>query len=347
MLDNNTLDNNTLDDDIFNMIESYDNCKYYTNCLMYGALLVNQNNEIIQNFPDYFINHSKITLQNINIYDAFLMTIEEDVFFSYYGWGYNYQINYIEILPNVFFYAELIKKNKNILFACIGIYKNFYTYIFDLLNIDTSKIILIHMNTKFKHIYVSKFSKKYFNGCKKLSKYNFLISDIIRNKLTEKFKDNININKNKLIYINRLNNMAGYNRFIYNNDDVVKFIKEINFQTITFENMTIEQKFLSTLNSKIVISPIGANLTNFFFSKNDNIELFILLVPKVNNDYITFNLIQLTELGKIDENKIKLLYCEVIKNGVSEDPVNNPYIVNLLELKEILHKYMNNDVCTI
>jgi hypothetical protein len=136
-----------------------------------------------------------------------------------------------------------------------------------------------------------------------LSKYNLFISDIIRNKLTDKFKDNININENKLIYVNRLNTLSGFNRYIYNNDNVIEFINKLKFLTVTFENMTIEEKFHSTLNSKIVISPIGANLVNFFFSKNDSIELFILLLPKVNDNYIKFNINQLIQLGKIYEKK--------------------------------------------
>jgi hypothetical protein len=39
------------------------------------------------------------------------------------------------------------------------------------------------------------------------------------------------------------------------------------------------------------------------------------------------------------KKKIKILYCEVIKNGLSKDPVNNPYIVDIIKLEEILDEF--------
>jgi len=189
-------------------------------------------------------------------------------------------------------------------------------------------------------VYVSKFTKKYFNGCDKLSNKNLLISNIIRDNLTNKFKNQMNDSIYKYIYINRENNLAGSNRYINNNTDVINYVNK-KFEIITFEKMSLEEKFLSTLNSTIVISPMGANLVNFFYSNNDKIKLFILLVPQVNKDYIRFNLQQLTELGKIDPKIIKIIYCDVTINNLCNDPTNNPYTVNINELNKIISEYIN------
>jgi capsular polysaccharide biosynthesis protein len=146
----------------------------------------------------------------------------------------------------------------------------------------------------------------------------------------------------KYIYINRENNLSGYNRYIINNTDVINYVNK-KFEIISFEKMSLEEKFLSTLNSTIVISPIGANLVNFLFSNNDNIKLFILLIPEVDKGYIDFNLLHLTELGKIDRKIIKMVHCCVKNNNLSKDPTNNPYIININEIDQIISEYIATD----
>jgi capsular polysaccharide biosynthesis protein len=168
-----------------------------------------------------------------------------------------------------------------------------------------------------------------------------LLSNTIRDSLTDKFKDKLN-SIDKFIYINRSNNLAGSNRFIINNSDVINYVNK-KFEIITFEQMSLEQKFLSTLNSTIVISPIGANLVNFFFSKSDTIKLFILLIPKGDKGFEDMNITQLIKLGNINPKIIKNLYCDVFINDVPSSLVNNPYIVNIDELDKIIcQNYQNN-----
>ena len=192
----------------------------------------------------------------------------------------------------------------------------------------------------FKKVYVSTFTNKYYNGCKELSINHYKICDLIRNYFSDKFIENKNPNE-KFIYINRkirINN-SGNNRFIINNNELTEYLKNKKFESIEFEEMSLDDKFISTLNSTIIISPIGANLVNFFFSNNESVKLFILLVPKTNNGYFEFNLLQLKELGKIKQDIIKIVYCDVFINNISKDPNNNPYLVNIQEIDEILNEF--------
>ena len=204
---------------------------------------------------------------------------------------------------------------------------------------DTKFLKILDNSFYFKKVFISNYSKKYYNGSLKISNEILIFTNKIRDYLNDKFAGKINTNLNKLIYINRENNLAGYNRFIINNDEVINYVNK-SFEIISFEKMSLEEKYISILNSKIVISPVGANLVNFFFSKNDTIQLFILLCPEVDESYVNFNMQQLIELGNINPNVIVRLNCKIIDNNVSHDPVNKPYVVDITVLNSIIDKYL-------
>jgi hypothetical protein len=324
------------DNEINEYIELYNDCKYY------NGLVIDMCDNIIQNFPDYYSKAAKEKFNDIYKTQDIFKSFDQPIFIATYPWSWNYQINYIETLPSIIYYIELKKKYKNLYFNCINCYKDIYSYIFNIFNLDCNYITSLNENLYLKEVYVSTFAKKYFNGCNNLSKNNMLISNIIRDNLTNKFKNQMNDSINKYIYINRENNLAGSNRYIINNTDIINYLNK-KIEIITFEKMSLEEKFLSTLNSTIVISPMGANLVNFFYSNNDKIKLFILLVPQVNKHYIQFNLQQLTELGKIDPKIIKIIYCNVTINNLSKDSVNNPYTVNINELDKLISEHIATD----
>ena len=322
-----------LDSDFAENIVIYENCKYISQ-----DLLIDSNNAIVQNFPDYFIIESKKRYDKYCKEEDDFIIFEEPVFFIKYAWSWNYHTNYVETLPNILYYIELLKTNPKLYLACPDNFKDIFFYIFDIYKLDTSLIKVFNTKIIFKYIYISKYSQKNPNLNFKIGRELLIMTNNIRDHLTNKFKEKINNSLTKKIYINRENNLAGANRFIINNSELLDYINK-TFQIITFEKMTLEEKFLSTLNSTIVISPIGANLVNFFFSKNDTIKLFILLAPDRNEQFNDANIKQLVELGNIEKNIIKNVTCKTIQNGASPDPINNPYIVNISELNEIIQNY--------
>jgi capsular polysaccharide biosynthesis protein len=314
----------------------------YNNCKVFAKynILIDQSGNPIKCFPNYFINQCNHFYKDIDFESSF-KNLETPVFFSLYDWSRNYHINYIEILPSIFFYIELLKTDNNLYYICDKNYSVFYEKIFDIFNLNKSLILCITENLFLNKVYVSNFSNKYYNGCKQLSDKHYMISNIIRNYFQNNLKDN-NIVSNKFIYINRkiTPKNSGNNRFIINNSELTEYLINKQFQTIEFEEMTLDKKFLSIANSKIVISPIGANLVNFFFSINDSIKLFILLAPKIKNGYVDFNLFQLKELGEIKPEIVKIVYCDVVINNVSKDPSNNPYLVKIEEIDSILNEFL-------
>jgi len=312
----------------------YNDCKYIAEKM----LIYDSSNNYIVNFSDGYLKKAIEDNQKIVVSKPF-ETLNEPIFFIHYKWCYNYQHNYLEALPNVYYYIELKKTIKDLYITCPGNLKDVYADVFKMLNLDINYIKVIETNYNFKKLYISKFKPNWFSDDNK----SLFISNVIRDNLSEKNKDKINKNCDKCIYVNRRNDLAGKNRFIVNNDNVIDCVKN-TFEIITFEDMTIEQKFLSTLNSKIVISPIGANLVNFYFSNNDAIKLFILLVPHSDKSpkykgFYDCNLKLLISLGKINPTIIKTLYCEVTHNNLSHDEVNNPYTVNIDELDKIIKEF--------
>jgi hypothetical protein len=314
----------------------YNNCKLFAN----HNILIDESGNAIKCFPNYFTIEFKNLYENLKLNVSF-KNVDTPVFFSLYDWCRNYHINYIEILPSILYYIELLKTNNNLYYLCNKNYRKLYERIFNILNLNTCLIMEVTENLFLNKVYVSYFSNKYYNGCKELSDKHYIISDIIRNHFQNNIRDKNDVN-NKFVYVNRkiIPTNSGNNRFIINNNELTEYLNNKQFQTIEFEDMTMDEKFLSISNATIIISPIGANLVNFFFSKNDTIKLFILLVPKLTNGYLDFNLFQLKELGRIKPEIIKVVHCDLFVNNLSKDPSNNPYLVKIEDIDSILNDFL-------
>lgn len=226
------------------MITTYDlneDILTYENCKTYRGLLFDSSDNVVRTYPFYFDVHLPKTLHDeycSKIKEKFIF-FEEPVFFANYPWSWNYQNNYVEILPQILLYIKLLKKNPTLYFIYYN-FKDIYEYIFNIYNLDIK--LLMHPgcnNYIYKKVYISRHIEKYRNFNENIGEECMLMTNTIRDYLTNKFKDKIDNTLNKLIYINRENNLSGHNRFIINNSEVINCVLDNSFEIITFEQMSL------------------------------------------------------------------------------------------------------------
>ena len=220
-------------------------------------------------------------------------------------------------------------------------FKSFFIELFELFDIKNVNILSLKSDTKFLELYLGTFHTNFIiNGSENLHVYQIFICQYMRYKLSEKLKNTEVGQKSKNLYIRRDNTLAGFNRYIINDDQLTLMLtSKYKFDVAYFESKTIFEKFQVTQGHEVVISPIGANLVNFFFSDNSKIKKFILLVGKncVTSHYASFNIKQLSILGNIEMSKIKVLLCDFEENNLStRDSSNKPYRVSLPDIEKCI-----------
>jgi len=315
-------------------IEKY--CHYSEDVVIANTLLIKDNNIIINYSPD-FADTARELKKNITSYD--LPIFSTPVFTIKFSWCWNYHINFIQAVPNILFYMKLKKTIPDLLIDVQRNFTDLYKDLFKIFDIDETSIVSID-NMVVKKLYYSTFCTEYYNGCGKISIYHTMIIDAIRKYfLQDIYLTNINTKPSRLIYINRLNNLAGFNRYIVNNDQVIEHLTNKGFETITFEAMSLKEKFTSTINAKIIITPVGANIINLCIGDISQVEKIILICPNERyHGYLKFNKEQLSSLTGVSPNKIEVLLCDIYDNGIVSpgDQVNKPHIVDLKELDNLI-----------
>lgn len=94
---------------------------------------------------------------------------------------------------------------------------------------------------------------------------NIKILDFIKTKILKGYNTQINSKHNRKIYISRSNAKL---RKIINEDQLIELLKKYNFEVIHSENLNYKDQVELFYNSRIIISPHGAGLTNILFSKD-------------------------------------------------------------------------------
>jgi hypothetical protein len=149
-------------------------------------------------------------------------------------------------------------------------------------------------------------------------------------------REEVNIETKRLFISRNSPTNCGKSRVLLNETEILTMLNQKSFQSIKFEELSLKEKYKLASNAQIVVSPIGANITNFYFSKNSNIELFLIIVGEnITCDFIYFRVNQLSILGKIDVNKIKVIKGE-FEEIESLDPSNKPFRVNVNRVKELI-----------
>ena len=127
------------------------------------------------------------------------------------------------------------------------------------------------------------------------------------------------------IYISR---RKATRRKIVNQDDLSILLSNYDFETVFLEDYTIEHQIKLLYETRCVIAPHGAGLTNILFMQP---ETKVIELKAHNNDYWCF--FSMARLAKL---RYSYLLCESDRENHRDADIN----INLLELERIVKRYL-------
>ena len=180
------------------------------------------------------------------------------------------------------------------------------------------------------------FSYKFFSGnlviCKNIflpsrlapssAQYNPQAMKQIAMKLKEAVT--LDIKKGRRIYVSR---QKATIRKIVNEVDVVKLVKEFDFEVINFEDYNLDEQISIMHHSEILVSIHGAGLTNMIFCK-PNTSVLEISLKNQTMDKCYFNLANAMDLQYYYQ------FCE--SNNNSNDYHNSNLLVDMIQLRKNL-----------
>jgi capsular polysaccharide biosynthesis protein len=312
-----------------NLDKDFDNfIKSETDVIFKEGILIKDNKQIVNNKFEYVFNKKIEKFNNLSVDKIY----DFPVFITYYEWCWNYHQNYIECMPNLIFISKLKKIYPTIKFSIPdNFFNNFYVDVFKILDINIEDCLRIEQPCLIRTCIYSTLYKKRSESCCPYTLY-------ISNKIRDHFSGICSTPKDKspLIYLDRLNNLAGATRYITNNNEIVTMLEKKNFKTIVLENSNLKGKFEQIMNSKIIITSIGANMANLYFNELNTVEKIILFsnIPSTV-DWVSFHINALCYLTGFKKENIYVIVGEKMSDAIS-DPVNFSFKINLDELDGLL-----------
>ena len=279
---------------------------------------------------DFYISSDENELSLSESQKRAIKYIDKDIFIMNYNWGWNYHNMYYECLPQIYIYIELLKHNKDLHVSIPLNFLEMFKHIFLFLNLD-SEMIIKEENFQCKTCMFSNFCKLYFLSGISLDMhpYHYKINSLIKDNL----KYNRNELTNKLLYLSRRGNLAGKNRYIINDCEINNLIIENNGKITYLEDNTLQEKYNLVSNNETIITQVGANLVNLYFSDISNTKKIILLAPSFASEhYIHWNVYFLKKYTGIEN--IRLITGETIHlfDESHGDLVNQPFKINIQDV---------------
>ena len=151
---------------------------------------------------------------------------------------------------------------------------------------------------------------------------------------TDSIKVTDNLTPIKLIYVSR---KKANRRKIINEEAIEFFLKEHGFQSICFEDYTINEQVFLMKNAKILISMHGAGLTNTMFMNPKSI-LFELTPLVENHKQFRFPFWRIASLLKIH---YYVQFCKTIDQG-EKDFYSRNLEVDIIEFKKNIERLIVN-----
>ena len=163
-------------------------------------------------------------------------------------------------------------------------------------------------------------------------KYQILSMDIY---------DYRNIKYSNVIFIRRDNkNTAGSDRYILNSEEYYDYLKKNNILISSFDNKIILDKIhdLVILSPKIIIIETGSGLANFLFFPKHILKKIIIIIlnPKLwkIKDSRIYNIFVKLEIKPYIFNCKSILQNKL--NLIDKDKNNNPFIINIKKLNDLI-----------
>jgi capsular polysaccharide biosynthesis protein len=265
------------------------------------------------------------TFNIINLKNCFLL-------YSYY-----YQISYCHYMTQTIpkLYDYLINYRNFTLLIPKIFYNNLCKDILNILKITNIYILEEHNIYNIENL----ITIPHYNAPpSNFTKQHIYIYKLIRN--------NININENnennRLVYLKRDgvpnkdygNSETGLLRKIINEEELISYLKKLNFEIISLGDKSITEKYNLLKDSKVIISPLGANCLNLIFSNCPNHLIILSNDTNFGYDYYV-NILETLTNKKVNSILIK---SNVIYNNDILNRWNGSFNVDLNKLNSILLK---------
>jgi capsular polysaccharide biosynthesis protein len=280
---------------------------------------LDENDKLIQHFTfDVHLDVNNEIFEN-KIKKCYLNDIKyiENGFLFY---SFSYQVAFChymtQTVPKLYEYLELQNYINYKLLIPKNTYNNLCKDILQCMNINNIEIM--EDNT----IYI-------IDNFVKSNKYlappdNYSASHLyVYKKIRESLYIHPNSDAYKKIYIKRDgkpnidygNNETGIKRQLLNEEELIENLLKMDFQIITLGNKSLFEKKILLEDSKIIITPLGANCMNFIFSNapknilllsnNENFgeEYYINLCSELNNEIINYKILRYSSILSDSLNK--------------------------------------------
>jgi hypothetical protein len=222
-------------------------------------------------------NALKVNNENIEFNKEHDSKINSPVFFFIYNSDNYYHFLY-DSLPYLILYFELKKEISDL--QLLVNYSNpgrntfyrFFLEFLDLLEIDTTQLLLANAYTIYKTIYIS---SSLTHGIDSNIEPRKEVYDFFKN-LVLKVKGKFNLETPEKFYISRrtwinkddTNIGTNYTqrRILINEDQLVESLKQDGIKEVFLENLTTIEKILYFSNAKLIVGAIGGGIANVLFS---------------------------------------------------------------------------------
>jgi len=279
---------------------------------------LDEKNSILQNFTfqtNIQICSSELnnTIDYCNLHNNIKYLENGFLFYSF-----RYQISFVhfmtQTLPKLYEYVNLYSHCK--LLIPKHEYNELYKEILTIFNIQNyelleDKTIYIVNDFKSSNLYDAPPNKPILPHFWVYKKIRETLN--IKNNIMEPYKK-IYLKRNNIPDINFGNSETGIKRQILNENELIKMLIINGFEIITLGTKTFMEKSQLLENSKIIVTPLGANCFNFIFS---NAPKNILILSNDRNFGETYYKDICSELNNKHINQKTLRY-----SSLTNDPLN-------------------------
>jgi hypothetical protein len=302
-----------------------------------NIFIFDSNNKNIENitFLGHVLFNENITHKELSSRKCFNI---ENMFLFY---SFRYQISFghfiEQCLPKFNLYINLKKEIPSLKFCIPGRRYNTITKnIVSLLGINDKDILIL--NDDYVYIINNFYYKNY--ECTGFDNDKINTFNLIRRKL--KITENVNPYRN--VYLKKNNNdipekdcyNIGKTRIIINEDILISYLRELNFEIITLGECDLFEKNKILTDINILITQSGGNMYYLIFSNTPKHVCFLTNTEPIHVEYICDLLPKLSCYTIADVTRLS--YNSIYENGDSTNKWNSPFIVNIDDIT----KYCSN-----
>jgi capsular polysaccharide biosynthesis protein len=259
---------------------------------------------------------------------------------SFLYYSFNYQISFAhymtQCLPKL---KTFIENDDMLLVIPESTYNETCKDILNILNININKILIVKddVEYRFDELYVVEHIGDQWGGPGNINEDGVKVCELIRKNLnifpTNKPYRKVYLKRDGAPNTTHGNGEVGITRKILNEEKLIDFLKNNEFEIIELGSKSINDKKEALKDIKILITQLGANCMNLIFSNNIENSIFL------SNDRPIAEAFYINMFNRLSNNKNNHHNLYYKSEDINADPKNgwnSPFIVNVNDIKNIL-----------